>query len=133
MSVQNESSGLPECGLTEADIDLLAGDTELGIEDFDAAAYLKTPEHIAAYLTRMLDNGDDGMLAAALGDVARSEGMAKVAEKTGIGREALYKALRDGATPRLNTVNKVVQALGMRMVIVNGTLLEPSSDVTANS
>lgn len=115
---QDEHPDLPDCRLTEGDIDSLAEDKELGIEDFDAAEYLKTPEHIAAYLTRMLENGDDGMLASALGEVARSAGMAKVAEQTGIGREALYKALREGATPRLNTVNKVVRALGMRMVIL---------------
>ena len=118
MNKHDENVELPDCGLTEADIDLLVGDEEFGIEDFDAAAYLKTPEQIAAYLTRMLEGGDDGMLASALGDVARSVGMAKVAGKTGIGREALYKALRDGATPRLKTVNSVVKALGMRMVII---------------
>lgn len=121
MSEHKEQADLPDCGLTEGDIAVLAEDEELGIEDFDAAAYLKTPEHIAAYLTRMLEAGDDGMLASALGDVARSVGMAKVAEKTGIGREALYKALRDGATPRLKTVNRVVKALGMRMVIIEGS------------
>lgn len=121
MIEHKEEVNLPDCGLTEADIALLAGDEEFGIEDFDAAAYLKTPEHIAAYLTRMLEGGDDGMLASALGDVARSVGMAKVAEKTGIGREALYKALRDGATPRLKTVNMVVKALGLRMIIVEGS------------
>ena len=118
MTEHNEDVDVSDCGLTEADIDLLVGDEEFGIEDFDAAAYLKTPEQIAAYLTRMLEGGDDAMLASALGDVARSVGMAKVAEKTGIGREALYKALRDGATPRLKTVNSVVKALGMRMVII---------------
>ncbi|MBP1202219.1 putative addiction module antidote protein [Duganella sp. 1411] len=121
MTEAKEGVDLPDCGLTESDVALLADDEELGLEDFDAAAYLKTPEHIAAYLTRMLEGGDDGMLASALGDVARSVGMAKVAEKTGIGREALYKALRDGATPRLNTVNKVVKALGMRMVIIEAS------------
>lgn len=129
MNDNNDHADLTDSGLTEADLELLTDDEELGIKDFDAAAYLKTPEQIAAYLTRMLEHGDDGMLASALGDVARSVGMAKVAEKTGIGREALYKALRDGATPRLNTVNRVVKALGMRMVIVKALAPIPGSEV----
>jgi hypothetical protein len=37
----NEIADLPDSGLAEAYIDPLPGDEELGIEDFDAAAYLK--------------------------------------------------------------------------------------------
>lgn len=102
----------------ELDLDLLMKDGEAGITSFAAADYLNGPEDIAAYLTLILKRGDDSTLAAALGNLARAAGMAKVAEQTGIRREALYKALRQGAVPRLNTVNRVVQALGMRMVIV---------------
>ena len=116
----------------ELDLDLLMKDGEGGITSFDAADYLNGPEDIAAYLTLILKRGDDSMLAAALGNLARAAGMAKVAEHTGIRREALYKALRQGAVPRLSTVNRVVRALGMRMVIVKDTAMVANSRVIAH-
>ena len=114
----------------ELDLDLLMKDGQAGITSFDAADHLNGPEDIAAYLTLILKRGDDSTLAAALGNLARAAGMAKVAELTGIRREALYKALRQGAVPRLNTVNRVVQALGMRIVIVKDTAIVANSRVT---
>ncbi|MDR6585366.1 putative addiction module antidote protein [Herbaspirillum sp. BH-1] len=83
---------------------------------FDAAAYLDSEEAIAAYLTDILAANDGGLLAAALGDIARARGMSDIAEAAGITREALYKALRPGSTPRFDTVNRVCAALGVRLV-----------------
>ena len=51
----------------------------------------------------------------ALGDIARARGMTVVAEKSGLGRESLYKALTPGAHPRFETLEKVIRALGLRM------------------
>lgn len=45
-------------------------------------------------LTRSTRSGGLGLLAAALGDVARARGMTQVAQAAGLTREALYKALR---------------------------------------
>ncbi len=83
---------------------------------FDAAPYLNNEETIAAYLTDILEANDVGLLAAALGDIARARGMAEIAKSAGITREALYKALRPGSEPRLSTVNRVCAALGVRLV-----------------
>ncbi len=103
--------------LTSNDLDMLLDDEEFAIKEFDAADYLNSPEAIAAYLTEMLRDGDESMVAAALGAVSRAVGMGTIAERAGIGREALYKALRANSSPRLSTVNNVCRALGMRMVI----------------
>jgi len=83
---------------------------------FDAAPYLDSEEAIAAYLTDILAANDAGLLAAALGDIARARGMTDIARSAGITREALYKALRPGSEPRLDTVNRVCAALGVRLV-----------------
>lgn len=83
---------------------------------FDAAPYLDSEEAIAAYLTEILAANDPGLLAAALGDIARARGMTEIAKSAGITREALYKALRPGSEPRLDTVNRVCAALGVRLV-----------------
>ena len=83
---------------------------------FDAAPYLDSEEAIAAYLTDILEANDAGLLAAALGDIARARGMAEIAKSAGITREALYKALRPHSEPRFNTITKVCAAMGVRLV-----------------
>lgn len=81
---------------------------------FDAARYLDNDEAIAEYMTAVLEAEDPDLLLLALGDVARSKGMAQVAKDAGLGRESLYKALTPGAKPRFDTVLKVARALGVR-------------------
>ncbi len=83
---------------------------------FDAAEYLGSEAAVAEYLTAMIEAGDPAMLAAALGDIARSRGMSEIAKASGLTREALYKALRPDAQPRFDTVNRVCAALGVRLV-----------------
>ncbi|CUI91002.1 addiction module antidote protein [Achromobacter xylosoxidans] len=84
---------------------------------FDPARYLRDDKDIAAYLTQVIEDGDFGELAQALGVAARARGMTQIAETTGIGRESLYKALRAGASPRFDTIAKVCKALGVRLVV----------------
>ena len=86
------------------------------LPEFDAAEYLNSEEDIAVYLTTVLEENDPALLAAALGDIARSRGMTQVAKDSGITREALYKALRPGSEPRFDTINRVCAALGVRLV-----------------
>jgi probable addiction module antidote protein len=43
--------------------------------------------------------------------------MSEIARSAGIRREALYKALRPGSAPRFDTVNRVCNALGVRLVV----------------
>lgn len=84
---------------------------------FDLAEQLKTDEDIAAYLTLVMDEGDPGELAYGLGVVARARGMSQIAKDSGIGREALYKALRVDASPRFDTIARVCKALGVQLVV----------------
>ncbi len=86
------------------------------LPEFDAAEYLNSEEEVAAYLTTVLEENDPALLAAALGDIARSRGMTQVAKDSGITREALYKALRPGSEPRFDTLSRVCAALGVRLV-----------------
>ena len=84
---------------------------------YDVTDYLKSEEHMAAYLDACIEEagGDAAYIAAALGDIARARGMAKLAKETGISREGLYKALSPEGNPSLATVLKVVQALGLKL------------------
>ena len=88
----------------------------LNTTPFDSAKYLTDNKAVAAYLSDMMEAGDASVLAAALGNIARARGMAQIAQDAGIGREALYKALRPGAQPRFDTISRVCSALGVRLV-----------------
>ena len=63
------------------------------LPDFDVAEHLDSEQAIADYLTVVLEDNDASLLAAALGDIARSRGMSEMAKQSGLSREALYKAL----------------------------------------
>ncbi len=83
---------------------------------FDITEMLQDDESIAEYLTLVMEDGDPALLAATLGDIARARGMTQIAKDAGIGREALYKALRPDASPRFDTVARVCKALGVKLV-----------------
>jgi probable addiction module antidote protein len=94
---------------------------KVAVARFDAADYLDSEEMIAAYLNAALEEGDAELLMAAIADVAKARGIAKVALDAGVGRESLYKTLAPGAKPRLDTVFKLLQALGVRFQAVPDT------------
>ena len=85
---------------------------------WDASDYLETEEDIVAYLEAAIEEGDPSLMAAALGDIARSKGMTQIARETGLGRESLYKALSIEGNPEFITIVKVLQALGLRLQVV---------------
>ena len=77
--------------------------------------FLQAPEERAAYVEAVLADGDLATLRAALRDVARSQGMADVARRAGVGEKSLFRALGDEGNPRLDTLYKVLNATGMRL------------------
>jgi len=83
---------------------------------FDVAEYLDSPEMIAAYLNEAFESEDASAIAVAIGTVARARGMSAVAEKAGLSRENLYRALGGEARPEFGTVIKVLHALGIDLV-----------------
>jgi probable addiction module antidote protein len=85
---------------------------------WDASDHLETKEDIVAYLEAALEDGDPSLIAAALGDIARSKGMTQIARETGLGRESLYKGLSIEGNPEFTTVIKVLQAIGLRFQVV---------------
>jgi probable addiction module antidote protein len=85
---------------------------------FDAADYLDTAADQADLLSDALDSGDPRYIAYALGAVARARGgIAKLAREAGMNRQALHKALSENGNPTLDTVLRVLKALGLQMRI----------------
>lgn len=79
---------------------------------FDIADYLDSNEMIAEYLNAVLEEGDNSDVIVAIGHIAKSIGMTKIADETGLSRPSLYKALSDGAKPQFGTIMKVLRAIG---------------------
>jgi len=79
---------------------------------WDPAEYLETPEQVAIYLEDIFKSGDSNLIITAIGDVARSRGMSKIADDTKRGRESLYKSLSQEGNPSFDTIMKVLSALG---------------------
>lgn len=50
--------------------------------------------------------------------------MAQIAEETGIGQEALYKAMRADSQPRFDTISRVCKALGLKYCMLNLKLIK---------
>jgi len=82
---------------------------------FDAARYLKSERAVAEFVDAALETGEPAVLVHALGEVARAQGMAEVAKRSGLGRESLYKALQPTSRPRFDTIMRVAQAVGIRL------------------
>lgn len=79
---------------------------------FDIADYLDSNEMIAEYLNTVLEEGDSNDLIEAIGHIAKSIGMTKIAEQTGMSRTNPYKALSEDSKPQFETVMKVLKAVG---------------------
>jgi probable addiction module antidote protein len=82
---------------------------------YDTADYLNTDEDRIGLLEAALEDGHPQVIAEALGAIARSQGMARIAKETGLNREGLYKTLSAEGNPELATLLKVIKALGLRL------------------
>ena len=67
---------------------------------------------IAEYLNVVLEDGNDAEIVTAIGHIAKAIGMTEIAERTGMSRNSLHKALSDGSKPQFSTIMKVLKAVG---------------------
>jgi len=89
----------------------------MGISRFNISDYLDNNEMIAEYLNTVLADGDESAMIAAIGHIAKSIGMTRIAQETGLSRPSLYKALSEGSKPQFNTIIKILRALGGQIQI----------------
>ena len=56
----------------------------------ETVEHLTTEDDMAAYLEAVVEDGDPAPVVAALGDIARAEGMSQIARGTGLGRARAF-------------------------------------------
>jgi len=83
---------------------------------------LRDSEEARVYLSVALEeyekDGDTEAFLLALRDVTEAQGgIAKLAERTKLNRQNLYKALSDKGNPRLETVGAILHGLGFRLSV----------------
>jgi probable addiction module antidote protein len=87
----------------------------LRLYNYDPAEALKSDEAIEVFLADAFETGDARYIAKALGVVARAKGMTKIARRTGLAREQLYRTLSENGNPTLETTLAVMKAIGFGM------------------
>ena len=72
---------------------------------------------MAQYLDACIEESsrDAALIAKALGDIARAQGMSNIAKSSGLSRESLYKSLSGERAPDFATVLKVMKSLGLKL------------------
>jgi probable addiction module antidote protein len=79
---------------------------------------LKDPAYAAAYLEAVIEDGDQGTVMVALRQVAQAQGgIAQVAKKAKLTREATYKMLSRAGNPELRSLNALLRATGLRIAV----------------
>jgi probable addiction module antidote protein len=79
---------------------------------------LKNPAEAAAHLEAVIEDGDQAALMLALRQVAQAQGgIAEIARRAKLTREATYKMLSKSGNPELRSLNAVLRATGLRIAV----------------
>ena len=73
--------------------------------------------YLAAALEEADQPGGQSALLAALRQIAEAQGMASVAERAGLPRESVYRALSPRGNPTLKTLLALLHATGLRLAV----------------
>ncbi|MEE8303132.1 MAG: addiction module antidote protein [Candidatus Tectomicrobia bacterium] len=92
--------------------------------DYKASLFedLQDPEFAVAYLNAALEEGSHDVFLLHLRDVAEAwGGLGKLAAETHLAREALYRMLSENGNPQLSSIDKILDALGMRLAVARAS------------
>jgi probable addiction module antidote protein len=79
---------------------------------------LRDPKEAAAYLDAALEDGDRAVFLLAIRNVIQAfGGMTQISRRTGLNRENLYRVLSEQGNPELNSLEKLLKALGLRLAV----------------
>jgi probable addiction module antidote protein len=78
---------------------------------------LKDPEEAVEYLNAALEEDDEASFILALRNVAEARGMSVVAAEAELNRVSLYRLLSARGNPKLHSLWRVLDALGLRLSV----------------
>lgn len=90
---------------------------DVSYDDYLTAS-LTDPAEAAAYLDAVMALEDaPALLLLALRQVAKAHGMAEVARRADVGDKTLFRALSETGNPTVDTLSKVLHAVGLRLSV----------------
>ena len=79
---------------------------------------LEDPSEAAAYLEAAIEDGNAAVLMLALRQVAQAQGgVARIARKAKLTREATYRMLSKSGNPELRSLRALLKATGLRLAV----------------
>ncbi len=95
----------PQRSHDDAVVEMLRNDPTFATEYLSAAL---EEEH--------LEGGKEALLAA-LRQITKAQGFGAVAEKAGVPRESIYRALSPSGNPRITTLLGILKATGLKLTV----------------
>jgi probable addiction module antidote protein len=90
---------------------------KITVADFDPAEYIKTAEDVVNFLEAAIEENDADFLISAIGDIARSRGMSRLAGELNLDRAGLYKSFSPNGNPSFKTVFNLLDILGFKLKV----------------
>ena len=94
---------------------------KITFSDWNFSDEIKTKEDVAGTLEAVIElaiqENDPEYLFKAIGDIARSKGMAQLARELNLDRASLYKSLSPAGNPSFFTIAKVMDNLGFQLSV----------------
>ena len=94
---------------------------KITFSDWNFTDEIKTKEDVAGTLEAVIElaiqEDDPEFLFEAIGDIARSKGMAQLARELNLDRASLYKSLSPAGNPSFFTIAKVLDNLGYQLSV----------------
>ena len=89
----------------------------LETKPFEFAKDVDSAEDVALYLSIFLEeNGVQGLIDG-LRHLAKAKGMSAIVNNAGVNRQSLYRSLAKNGNPKIETIDKIVHALGFKLTI----------------
>lgn len=86
----------------------------------DLLERLKNPDYAAEYLAQVLVQKDNAAFLVALKDVVEATGgMSAMARRVDLKRPSLYKVFSKRGNPTLQTLQAILEALGLRFTVAS--------------
>jgi probable addiction module antidote protein len=102
-------------------------DEKITISDWNPADYIETKEDVLAYLEVALEEDSPAFLMRTIGHIARSKGMARIAEELNLDMTDLYESLSQNNNTSFKTIYNVLALLGFRLKIERKNTTTPAS------
>jgi probable addiction module antidote protein len=97
-------------------------------KEWSSVRHLRNDD-IAAYFEICVSEGDPALIVAALGDISRAHGIAKVAKDIGLSKDYLSWILSGNGNPKFSTIVKVIKAVGLSLHAGNAGSQDESAHI----